>query len=370
MKRWALSGLGVVAVAGAAVFAFNGDDDSEPPPSGSASLEVPAAPAGTQPVEALTAEPQINAETPSLLGAVPADSVPGGEVTFQGTWATPDGHDVSGEVEIQRIDGRDWTSVATMTADDGVGTAQLEVPEAGIYRLAYGGSAELEAMSSPELVIAGPELMPSLITITAAPGDDDAEGAVDITGTWTTDGGVPIIGELQVQAAQDGEWVAVGSVRTGGEGTGAVTLEVGDAARLRVAYPGGSRFAEVASTETLALGGDVRTIPVTTCTSDHDIDVLPRGAGCHYTPVDESVFVVGHDYLDNAWWNAVAIGGYVQLEGEQAGVYEVVDRVIAPGRGSELSPPSRWACGDECDVILQTCQGSNTGFTWLRRVET
>jgi hypothetical protein len=134
-----------------------------------------------------------------------------------------------------------------------------------------------------------------------------------------------------------------------------------------VSYAGGSRFVAAVSDEIVVVGDDVRTVPVSSCSTDGEIDRLDRGAGCHYTPVTAGTFVVAHDYLDNAWWNAMPMNSYVELSGELAGVYEVVDRVIAPGRGSALGSASNWACGDDCDVILQTCQGKNTGFTWLRR---
>jgi hypothetical protein len=124
----------------------------------------------------------------------------------------------------------------------------------------------------------------------------------------------------------------------------------------------------VTSTDVTVTAMEAATIAVGSCATQADVDALPHGVGCHYTSVDAGVFVVGHDFLGNAWWNELPMQSYVQLTGEQAGLYEVVDRVIAPGRASQLGPAEQWTCGDRCDVILQTCLGENTGFTWLRRV--
>jgi hypothetical protein len=191
----------------------------------------------------------------------------------------------------------------------------------------------------------------------------------EITATWTTKGGVAIIGELELQQLVDGDWEGVSTLTTAADSTAEAEVDASVGDRFRFVYEGGSRFDAVESDDAVVIGEDVRTIPVTTCQNGTDIDNLPYGAACHYEPVSVDTFVVAHDYLGNAWWNAMPMGTIVELEGRKAGVYEVVDRTIAPGRGSALGAASNWACGDACDVILQTCQGSNTGFTWLRKID-
>lgn len=370
MKRWAVSGIGVLAVAAAAAFTFNGDDpDAAPGPTDNAvaAVEAAASPVGSQPVGTLTAEPTADVDPEGLVLSAPRQARQGATVTFGANWTTDDGRGVSGDVELQRVEGTKWSTVATITTDAGVGSTDAEVPTSGIYRLAYGGAGDLPAEVSADITITAGALMPSKVTATAAEAD---EGVVAVTSTWTTDAGVPIVGELALQEAQDGEWTTVSTVTTGEDGTAAAELTVSETTQFRVSYAGGSRFAAVSGAEELLTGDDVRAIPVSACSTDHEIDGLARGEGCHFTPVRSGTFVVGHDYLDNAWWNALPEGDMVELTGELTGIYEVVDRVIAPGRGAALGSASNWTCGDDCDVILQTCQGSNTGFTWLRRVET
>lgn len=370
MKRWTLTGAGLLVVVAAAAFTFSGggsEDDS--PPSPPAALVVPPAQVGEQPAGPIAAEEPMAEPEGDLVLAAPAGTRAGASTAFAATWSSEAGDDVTGEVELQRIEGKSWTTVSTLATEAGVGTAHVEVPSSGLYRLAYGGSEKLSAVSSPEVMVTAGELMPSQVTITVTPGDD---GTADVAAAWTTgdEVGVPIVGDLVVQAAQGEEWAPLAVLTTAEDGTGRATVEVHETARLRVAYDGGARFAAVASAETLALGDDVRTVPVTTCDDEGDIDRLAYGSGCRYLPVEESgTFVVGHDFYDNAWWNSAPKGTYIQLSGENAGLYEVVDRVFAPGRGKELGSASNWACGDECDVILQTCKGARTGFTWLRRVD-
>ncbi len=159
-----------------------------------------------------------------------------------------------------------------------------------------------------------------------------------------------------------------GTLTTSATGAATTTVTPTTSTAYRAVYPGGTRYLPVSSSNVTVTAIEAATIPVGSCATQADVDALPHGVGCHYTSVDAGVYVVGHDFLGNAWWNELPMQSYVQLTGERAGLYEVVDRVIAPGRASQLGPAEQWTCGDRCDVILQTCLGENTGFTWLRRV--
>jgi hypothetical protein len=212
----------------------------------------------------------------------------------------------------------------------------------------------------------GADVSSRLVT-TVEPLDDNMVSAI---AAWITTSRVPIVGALELHQRLDGEWTPIATAMTGRDGTAVVEVDVDVAAtaQLRFAYPGGSRFGAVTSEPAAVPGDDVHTIPVTSCSSAAGLDVLPSGVACHYTPVRVGNFVVGHDYLGNSWWNTVPIGSYIELDGKFGGLYEVVDRVMAPGRGSALGSASDWTCGEECDVILQTCRGDNTGFSWLRKI--
>jgi hypothetical protein len=370
MRRGTLLTGGLVALAAAGVLAFANADGEPGQGTGLvAARETPGAPAvpvPAQPAAAIAADPSAAGRPAAgeMTLAAPEVVQPGDAARFEAVWRTADGVAVDGELSLQTIEGNAWTTVSAVRTRDGSGQAELPVAASGVYRIAYGGNAEYPADASAEVVVLAAEPLGSRLTVTAAPAED---GTVTVSGAWTTVGGVPIIGDLEVQLRQGGQWVTMATVTTGPDGT--AVADVGEATgSYRIAYPGGARFAPAASDETLVLSDDVRTIPVSTCSTDHEIDVLSRGEGCHFTPVEVATFVVGHDYLGNAWWNAMPIGSVVELTGHQSGVFEVVDRVIAPGRGSALGSASNWTCDDRCDVILQTCQGKNTGFTWLRRV--
>ncbi|WP_026877553.1 hypothetical protein [Jiangella gansuensis] len=372
MKYRVTAGAGVVALAGAAVFAIvgatNGGDDASTDGSGGAEdavVQVAASPAEEQVAGPIAAEPDADPPAGPLTLTAPAEVRPNSSVRFGVTWTTSDGDPVSGEVDLQRIEGNSWATVTSVPVDSGAGNVDVQVPASGVYRLAYGGGPELDAVTSGEVVVTAGAPMPSRITATAEAGED---GEVSVTAAWTTEGGVPIVGGLELQQADGDDWASLTNAVTGAEGTAVAQADAEETARFRFSYAGGSRFGAVISDEALALGDDVRTIPVEQCDDSVDIDNLANGVGCHYTPVSSGNFVVAHDYLGNAWWNSLPVNTYVELEGEFAGLYEVVDRVIGQGRGAALGPASDWTCGDSCDVILQTCQGSNTGFTWLRRV--
>lgn len=374
MKYRVTAGAGLVALTTAAVFVLVGGAGGSDEPSSGVSgaptdvgFVAPPSPADEAPAAAIRAEPGSDSSSAGdLVLTAPASVQPGQSVTFGGRWHTPDGDRVNGEVDLQRIEGNSWATLTTMRVDDGFGEVDVQINGSGIYRLAYGGSDELDAVASGEMVVRAGEPLKSRITATA---ENTGDGAVSVTAAWTTEGGVPIVGDLGLQQAVDEEWKHVSKAVTDGDGTAVAKAEAEHTARFRFAYDGGSRFGVVASDGAVALGDDVRTIPVEICDDAADIDVLPNGVGCHYTPVSSGTFVAAHDYLGNAWWNSIPVDSYVELTGELAGLYEVVDRVIAPGRGSALGPASDWTCGDACDVILQTCQGKNTGFTWLREVE-
>jgi hypothetical protein len=370
MKYRLTAVVGVLALLVAAVFAILGaTNDDDPTASGGGPeatiVQAAASPAPEQVAAAIAAEPPAATDDLPLVLTAPTEARPGAAVTFGASWITPSGEAVSGEVDLQRVEGNVWTTVTTVPVENGAGEVEVQVPSSGIYRLAYGGGPEVEAVASHEIVIMAGSSLVSRITATAERSDD----GVGVTAAWTTDGGVPIVGEIGLEQLTDGEeWVPVSPLTTTAEGTAVAEATAEHTTRFRVSYAGGSRFAAVVSEEAIALGDDVRTIPVETCDDDVDIDNLGNGVGCHYTPVESGTFVVAHDYLGNSWWNSIPTGTFVQLEGEFTGLYEVVDRVIAQGRGSALGSASDWTCGDECDIVLQTCQGSNTGFTWLRQV--
>lgn len=372
MKYRVTAVVGVLALLVAAVFAIlQAADGEEPTASGGSDsdaviVQVAASPAPEQVAGAIAAEPPAEPEALPLTLAAPADARPGSSVTFGVTWNAPTGEPVSGDVDLQRIEGNSWATITTVPVENGSGSVDVQVRSSGIYRLAYGGGPEVDAVASHEIVVTAGTPLVSRITATAEKSDD----GVGVTAAWTTDGGVPIVGEIGLEQQADGAaWAPVSAVTTTAEGTAVADATAEHTTKFRFSYPGGSRFGAVTSEEALALGEDVRTIPVETCDDDVDIDNLGNGVGCHYRPVESGTFVVAHDYLGNSWWNSIPEGTFVQLEGEFAGLYEVVDRVIAQGRGSALGSASNWTCGDECDIILQTCQGSNTGFTWLRQVE-
>ncbi|MBB5788046.1 hypothetical protein [Jiangella mangrovi] len=369
MKYRVTAVAGVLALLVAAVFAIlqaTGGDEPTASDGGPEATIVQAAasPAPEQVAGPIAAEPPAEAEVLPLTLTAPADVRPGGSVTFGAGWATAAGEAISGEVDLQRIEGNSWATVTTVPVEGGHGEVEVQVQSSGIYRLAYGGGPEVEAVASHEIVVTAGTPLVSRITATAEKSDD----GVGVTAAWTTEGGVPIVGDIGLeQQSEDADWAPVSAVTTTAEGTAVAEATAEHTTRFRFSYAGGSRFGAVVSEEAIALGDDVRTIPVETCDDDVDIDNLGRGVGCHYTPVESGTFVVAHDYLGNSWWNSIPTGTIVQLEGEFTGLYEVVDRVIAQGRGSALGSASNWTCGDECDIVLQTCQGSNTGFTWLRK---
>jgi hypothetical protein len=376
MKYRVAAGVTVVALAAVAVYAILGfiSGSDQPAARGPADASThsqviaPPSPANEGHASAIEAEPAPDGQPSALVLTAPARVEPGSSATFGARWVTQAGALVSGDVDLQRIQGNAWTTITTVHLEGGVGEVDAPVKTSGIYRLAYGGSEKVEAAASPVLVVTAGKPLTSRITATAEKNDD----GVSVTAAWTTEGGVPIVGGLSLEQATHGEdgdkWRSVSSAVTGIEGTAVATVSAEHTTTFRFSYRGGARFAAAVSTGAVALGDDARNIPVRSCQDLPDIDVLPRGVGCHFTPVTSGTFVVAHDYLDNAWWNSIPIGTYIELTGELPGLYEVVDRVIAPGRGSALGSASHWTCGNECDVILQTCQGSNTGFTWLRRV--
>ncbi|NED94527.1 hypothetical protein G1H11_04300 [Phytoactinopolyspora alkaliphila] len=375
-RMWSrlLAGTGAAALAAAAGFALLGgassaDEAGELRAKVTASVEksviAEPSPVDDQPAEAVYAEPEEPGDEGLVLSA-PEEANGWDEVPFSATWTADGAQTIVGTVDLQQLDGESWTTVADLDIGAAGGETELEVGRSGIYRLAYGGGDTVEATSSNDVAVVSGELMESWITATAAPAGDDA---AEITATWTTKGGVAIVGELELQRLVDDEWEPVSTVTTGADSTAELEIDASIGDRFRFVYPGGSRFEAVESDDAVVIGADVRTIPVSTCQNGTDIDNLPYGAACHYAPVTVDTFVVAHDYLGNAWWNAMPMGTVVELEGREAGIYEVVDRTIAPGRGSALGAASNWACGDACDVILQTCQGSNTGFTWLRKID-
>jgi hypothetical protein len=324
---------------------------------------LPPASHDSEPVESLHAEPQ---EGDELVLTVPDDVNGWDDVTFTAEWNASDHGPVQGVVDLQQVDGDMWESVAEIELGADGGSTDLEVTETSIYRLAYGGSDEMEATVSNDVTVVASELLPSRVTATASPTED---GMAEVIATWTTEDGVAVIGDLELQMKVGDAWEPVTEVTTDTDSTAEIEVEAEIGDEFRFVYPGGDRFAEVESDTGIVLSDDVRNIEVRVCNNGTDIDNLPYGVACHYAPVTVDTFVAAHDYLGNAWWNAMPMGTLVELEGGQAGIYEVVDRVIAPGRGAALGSASNWACGDACDVILQTCQGANTGFTWLRKID-
>ncbi|NDL57695.1 hypothetical protein F7O44_11480 [Phytoactinopolyspora sp. XMNu-373] len=368
-----LASAGVIVIAGAVAFTLIGgasDGSSEDTTAtakviraASKPIVLPPSPSDSDPVQALHAEPEGGDE---LILTVPENVNGWDEVTFTAEWNSSDAGPVHAVVDLQEVDGDTWENVAEIELGDEGGSVELDVSETGIYRLAYGGSDEMEATVSNDVTVVTTDLLPSRVTATASPTDD---GMAEVIATWTTEAGVAIVGELELQAKVGDTWETVTEVTTDADSTAEIEVDAAIGDEFRFVYPGGDRFDEVKSDTGVVLSDDVRNIEVRVCNNSTDIDNLPYGVACHYAPVTVDTFVAAHDYLGNAWWNAMPMGTLVELEGEQAGIYEVVDRVIAPGRGAALGSASNWACGDACDVILQTCQGANTGFTWLRQID-
>jgi hypothetical protein len=334
----------------------------EPQPTPSSPGAPPAQPPAGDP-----AAPAAPAPTELYLTA-PGLTDPGATEVFTATWIDSAGYGVDGVVLLQRAEGDTWATVAELTTSVGRASTSVTVAASAIYRLAYPGSDALAPQVSDEAAVIAEVRMESALTLTAAPAQVAAGGASVLTVGWHNTGAVPIIGDIVVEALSDGAWTAVATVTTGSDGAASATVTPAVTTAYRAAYPGGTRYLPVTSADVTVTAVSAATIPVRSCADQAAVDALPHGVGCHYTSVDAGVFVVGHDFLGNAWWNELAMGAYVQLTGEQAGLYEVVDRVIAPGRAAELGPAEQWTCGDRCDVVLQTCIGANTGFTWLRRV--
>lgn len=375
MRSRLLAGGGAVVLAAAVALTLmagtNGGSSDDDPAAAKVVQEtttkplvVPPSPREPELVKVLAAEPEPE-DGSDLVLTVPEEINGWDDVPFTAAWTAPGGGNVQGVVDVQRVKSEKWKTVDEIEIGADGGSTNLDVRNSGIYRLAYGGSDDVEAVVSDDVTVVVDDLMPSRITATATAMDDDS---AEVTAAWTTEAGVAITGDLKLQAQRDGKWKTVETMTTDADSTATVEVEAEIGTKFRFVYPGGSRFDAVKSDAAVVLGEDISTIGVSTCTTSTDIDNLAYGTACHYTPVESGTFVVAHDYLGNAWWNAMPMGTVLQLEGDQAGLYEVVDRVIAPGRGSALGPASDWTCGAGCDVILQTCQGANTGFTWLRRV--
>lgn len=355
-----------VAAVGAIVFVTTSLVGSSPgadPDFSSEPLEVTPVSAGKSGIDHHVAEPETDGK--SLEVAAPAEVEPGANVTFEVRWVVGD-RPVTGQVDLQRAKGKEWSPVEVVPVEDGEGSVSVPVESSGIYRVVYAGSDDVDSTASSDIAVLTGKRLKSHVVTTIETLDEETV----VTAGWTDTSAVPIVGELELQERTDDEWKTVETVTTDTDGTATVEIEPSPVAGYRFVYPGGSRFAKATSEPAELQGEGLRAIPVSECTSDSDIDVLAYGAACHYTPVSSGTFVVGHDYLGNAWWNTAELGSHIELSGAQAGLYEVVDRVMAPARGAALGPASNWTCGSECDVILQTCRGDNTGFTWLRRVDT
>ncbi|MBB5790555.1 hypothetical protein [Jiangella mangrovi] len=344
-------------------------DPSAPPPDGPVPGEPQptASSPGTPPAPPPASDPAAPAPTELYLTA-PGLTDPGATEVFTATWIDSAGYGVDGVVLLQRAEGDTWVPVAELTTSVGRASTSVTVAASAIYRLVYPGSDALAPQVSDEVAVIAETRMESALTLTAAPARVVTGGPAVLTVGWHNTDAVPIIGDIVVEALADGAWTAVATVTTGSDGAAATTVTPTVSTAYRAVYPGGTRYLPVTSADVTVSAVSAATIPVRSCANQADVDALPHGVGCHYTSVDAGVFVVGHDFQGNAWWNELAMGAYVQLTGEQAGLYEVVDRVIAPGRAAELGPAEQWTCGDRCDVILQTCIDANTGFTWLRRV--
>lgn len=322
-----------------------------PPPVPAASpAPDPVAPAGPRPTE--------------LYLTAPGLTDPGATEVFTATWVDADGYGVDGVVLLQRAEGAGWVTIAELTTSTGRASTSVTVAASAIYRLARPGGDEVSA----EVAVIAETRLASALTLSASVPRVVAGGAAELTIGWHNADGVPIVGDVRLEALTGGSWAPVATLTTSAEGTAAAAVTPSAATSYRAVYPGGTRYLPVTSTDVTVTAIRAAAIPVRSCATQAEVDALPHGVGCHYTSVESGVFVVGHDFLGNAWWNELPMASYVRLTGRQAGLYEVVDRVIAPGRAGQLGPAERWACGGRCDVILQTCLGENTGFSWLRRV--
>lgn len=75
-----------------------------------------------------------------------------------------------------------------------------------------------------------------------------------------------------------------------------------------------------------------------------------------------SQLIGGHDYMGFAYLNSVPVGTVVTVTGPGAGTYEVYDHMWINRQGGDMP-----AFGG-ASLVLQSCSGSGTGFSLLRKV--
>lgn len=76
-----------------------------------------------------------------------------------------------------------------------------------------------------------------------------------------------------------------------------------------------------------------------------------------------SQLIAGHDYMGYAWLNSVPTGTIVEVQGGPAsGTYRVYDHMSLGRQGGDM-PRFNGA-----DLVLQSCQGSGTGFSLLEEL--
>lgn len=280
-RRWAPVALVAAAVllTGGIGYTIISGNDGDDEPASREPLTVQPASATSAQVEHVVADPDITDE--GLRLAVPDKVDANSEVAFEVTWQA-DGRPVSGQVELQHIENKQWQSVQTIAVSDGAGTGKATVPKAGLYRVAYGGGDDLEATASPDVAVLTGKPLGSRLISTVETKDD---GAVSVTAGWMMKSAIPIVGELELQKKGDDGWTKHQTVTTDVDGTAVVELKNDTDADYRFAYGGGDKFAATKSEPASLLDSEMQTIAVSDCGTDTEIDSLEYGAACHFTPV-------------------------------------------------------------------------------------
>lgn len=83
----------------------------------------------------------------------------------------------------------------------------------------------------------------------------------------------------------------------------------------------------------------------------------------HWKNGEWSQLLAGHDYMGFAWLNSVPLGTIVNVtSGPAQGTYRAYDHLYIGRQGGDM--PRFYGA----DLVLQSCQGSGTGFTLLDRI--
>src|SRR5699024_3257715 len=124
-------------------------------------------------VEVLDADPDPEAGPRTWLDlALPESAEPSSTVTGEVSWTTGSGTPISGDVDLQRIEGAEWVTIDTVPVESGSGTVDVEVAATSIYRAVYAGSEDVNATQSTDVTVQAGDLMPSTLAASARLTDD------------------------------------------------------------------------------------------------------------------------------------------------------------------------------------------------------